>query len=246
MLFDYIFKDVMGSESYPEQYGALKKFESYNYDQVRDIYPQVHLFKRLDVPEKYHQEFDKELKQEKDDFSLVNYFKFDANTIPDIPLISRNQLNDEHEKEEMKKVLNHVKQMYNFIASKENITHLKLRPMEVTYPSNKYGLPLHIIQRDKLLKDKLIYVKSVVNRYKPIPASILDQLGQITNGDINPHFFTYMIQKRRKVIVKIKGNKKFIPDSKNIVKIYREYLSKQFYYDPNTGKYETSSVMFYQ
>lgn len=244
-VLDYIHKDVSGPLVYPKQYKALKQFNNLNYNQVRNSFPQTHLFKLLSVPQQYISRFDKLLADEALQFSLSKFFN--TKTDISIPLIQRPSV-----KSDFSETLNEIKKMYDFVKGKKQITHLKLKPIEAAYPSNKYGLPLHIKQRDRILHQQLTSIKSIIKDLRPIPKESLDAMSQFVyqvetgKSHFNPSFFRYMKRKRDKPIdFKLKGGKKVIPDERNLVKLYKDYLTKQYYYDTNMKAYKTSQVKFY-
>lgn len=234
-LFDDLYRSRLTAGDFPQLYSTFHRFQNVNYDDVRHIYPHVHLFHELDAPEPFQHRFNNSLEQEEDVISVLALLKHNGSDLT-LPLRALEEPQSGHDT-----MIDEIKKLYQFVAKNDKLTHLKLLPFEVTYPSDKFGFPLHIIQRDKLLKDHLKYVKYIISRFQPVNKLYLDQLAAVSNYEIglNQNFFKYMIKKRTimPAVVNLKTNKSVIPDLKNIIKWYKEYLTKQFYVDKEADNY---------
>lgn len=237
VVLDDIYKARMTSKEYPDLFKKYKWFHNVNYDEIRLVYPHKHLFKDLSTPEKYQDKFNALLQEEGDSVLVMKSLGIDKSKGQhSFELVNRPLVNSSRVQ-----ALEEIKQLYEFIAHHDKITHLKVLPFEVLYPSDKFGLPLHIIQRDKTLHDHLNYVKNIIKTFQPISKSHLIQLGLVADFTIplNNNFFKYMVKKRQTKMVALKTNKSVIPSQKNIIKWYKDYLIKQFYCekDPDVNKY---------
>ncbi|CAH6722996.1 putative genetic interactor of prohibitin 5, mitochondrial [[Candida] jaroonii] len=209
-VLDYVYKTVEGKKTYPQHYRMIEIIKGMNYDDARWI-PQTHLLKELKINDKLHNAFDNDLAMPRHVLEVDE----NADTIELLPLKSKSPKNN---------LLPQLMKFYEFLG-KSSVTHLKLPPFNVVYPPNRFGKPMHIIDRDKILNTKLKYIKTIL-QYRPISEYSLQELNKVLDYQIpiNEYFFKYMVRKDR-----IIGKKKLIPTDKNIVKIYRQYLMKQFY-----------------
>lgn len=227
-VLDFIYKDVEAKRVYVETDSLFKQFKNMNYNELRQRYPSIHLIHELNIPQTYKDTFNRALAKEGDDFMVCDHFKLNPGKLPvvfDVMEEPITKIKQDHLIQELTK-------FYSFIKKNQSrLTHLKLSPMEVLYPPNKFGQPLHIIQRDKILNQHLKYMKSLVQTFRPILKSSLIKINNLANSNsINPNFFKHLIHKRKLFPhVVLRGNKKFIPDEKNLKKIYKLYLIKQFY-----------------
>lgn len=242
VLFDYVYKDIIALTVLREQYDAFKAFGYMNYNDLRDIYPTVHLFKHLPILKEYLQKYDQQLSDTKDEFSVAKFFNIKGTESKfKIRIRSDNVTN-------VSSVLGQVQLLYNFLLKHKELTNLSLQPFEVAYLSDKFGRPMNIVGRDKLLQEKLTLVKSIIHSRRPITRETVDNVGLLYNGklDINPNFFKHMGKKHLSKHKLRKGNKKFIPTEKNIIKVYKEYFATQCYYDVDSKSYKPNPLLYYE
>lgn len=209
-VLDYVYKTIEGKEVYAEHFRMVEEVNKMNYDDAR-WFPQTHIIKELKIDDKFQQAFDEDLAMPRHKLDVDE----NIGSIELLPL---------KVKSSKTQFLPQLTKFYDFL-SKSSVTHLKLPPMDVVYPPNRFGKPMHIVGRDKILNDRLKYIKTLL-QYQPILEQSLLELNKVLDYQIpiNEYFFKYMMRKDR-----IIGKKKLIPTDKNIVKIYRQYLMKQFF-----------------
>lgn len=241
VLLDFIFKDIISQKVLQQQYNAFKEFNNMSYDDVRDIYPSVQLYKLLPVLKDYHNKFDQELSKDKQDFSVSKFFNIDD-------IECKFKVLERSGKSAEQSALNEVQRLYSFLLRNRHLSHLSLQLFEVAYPSDKYGRPMNIVGRDKLLQKKLIQVKSIIHDHRPLTKDIIESIELLYRGasTINPTFFKFMSRKHNQHKFIRKGNKRFIPTPKNITKLYKDYFVRQCYYDTELQSYFPNPLLYYQ
>ncbi|CUM48665.1 uncharacterized protein AC631_00308 [Debaryomyces fabryi] len=248
-ILDFIYKEALPQPQW------VSDFMKYKYTAFRPCWPQVHLFNELTTTPKQSKLYEEALEKDKDmDLSLVSYFGIKPASI-DTDLKPLKLAIDKTSP--VSKILLEFKKLHSFVfRNQEKLTHLKVQPLEVIYPANRFGLPIHVTQRDKLLKQKVNYAKSLCQEFKPIYENSLNHLVEFaiykpgsTKGNdaykINENFFKYMIRKHNYERDNLNPlykhhlrNKKLIPNDNNIRKYMREYVRKQFYYDSKLKTYK--------
>lgn len=249
-ILDFVYKETLPQPQW------ISDFMKYKYTAFRSCWPQIHLFNELATTPKQSKLYEEALEKDKDvDLSLVSYFGIKPESIDFDLKPLKFTIHDMTSP--VSEILVEFKKLHSFVfRNQEKLTHLKIQPLEVTYPANRFGLPIHVTQRDKLLKQKLNYAKSICQEFKPLCVDSLNHLvefakfkpGNIKGNDaykINENFFKYMIRKHNyerdnlnPLYKKHLRNKKLIPNDNNIRKYMREYVRKQFYYDYELKTYK--------
>lgn len=141
-----------------------------------------------------------------------------------------------------KLLMNHAKSFYMFLTPRFTVILQgnKLRPFEIHYDPSPFGLPQSVVARDKVLKEKINYIKSLLKTYVPIEEKNLGKLIlfiQDENKTVNSNFFRFMTRKMQKdnrqhsvspLERKRVWDKQLIPDMRSIRQYYREYTIAQF------------------
>lgn len=239
-ILDVIYKDEREIPNW------LQKFQGLNYLMWQRDWPQVHLVYQLTKHSKFIQEYEDALTEEKnDDLSLVRYFGYsNDNELRERGLVPLKRDNEESSKED---TLIHIAKLHKFLLNHQKIlTHLKIKPLEVIYPTNRFSLPIHVSRRQKLLKQKITYIKNLFKTFRPIEVESLKHLIDVAlykqgqqghhSLQLNELFYRYMTKKHRierislsPTVKKYTRKKRLIPNDNNIRKILRQYVKEQFY-----------------
>lgn len=209
-VLDIVYKH-RGRAVYKHHYNTINTFVGRNYDQLRHSYPQLHLFTQLNVPPRYLQRYNDSLSVAN---NLIIVDTGGLNKIQSDPIAlihSQPKVDDTN--------LNQIQRFYSFLRSQGPGRKI-LGPIDVVYPPNRFGKALNIVQRDKILHNRINDVKKVVSAYKPISKHDLTTLNAVATGEIplNPQFWSHL-----------RKNHKLLPFPKKIIKLYKMYLVDQFY-----------------
>lgn len=258
-VLDFVYK-----ETQPQSQWILD-FMKYKYLAFKPHWPQVHLFRELTKSPKHLALYEESLKNDKnEDLSLIEYFDIvpNANDIDLRPLKSMTK----DTPSPITIITQEFKKLHSFlIRNQERLTHLKIQPMEVAYPTNRFALPIHVTKRDLMLKEKINYSKRLCEEFIPMKESSLENLIKFAihkpgkndvdpSYEINKNFYRYMIRKHKIERMELNPLKKkyvrtknLIPNDNNIRKYMREYVRKQFSYDSKLGSYKMSWMQnFYE
>lgn len=248
-VWDYLYKR--------QEQAWIPQFNRTKYSVFREIWPQVHLMEEVAPNLKQLREYQRHLSKDlNEEFSVLKFMGIHL-TEPGLQMLPRRASSDI---EDLSQTLHHVSQFHQFVAAnRSKLTHLKIQPFEVVYPTNKYAQPVHVSVRDRLLKKKVNYMKDLCKLYKPMEKGDLEHLinvattADVASSDleINAAYFRYMEGKRRSD-VELKNpavlqlrSKILIPNENNIRKILRLYVMKQFYME--NGSYQMSWMQnFYE
>lgn len=247
-LLDFVYKDMQPQSPW------ISQFMKYKYTAFRPYWPQVHLLDELAHGSKHSKLYKEYLENEKDtDLCLQEYFGISS--VSTKLKLKPLRWQGDNEPSQITDILLEFKKLHTFLfKNQDKLTHLKIQPIEVAYPTNRFALPLHVTQRDRLLKEKINYAKSLCEEFKPIRKESLDHLIRFAihkPGDdkpeeayqINEMFFRYMRRKHSiesttlsPLTRKYLRSKKLIPNDNNIRKYIREYVRRQFYCDSSDYK----------
>lgn len=224
----------------------------YSSQQLKPWWPEVHFLRELRVGRKTS-EYDSALRMERQDqLCLLDYFGLKRDNIQG-DLVPLSKLSSRGNEDHIMFIVEKASKLHSFLLKNQDfLTHLKIRPFEVAYPSNRLGLPLHIRSRDKILKQKVLYSKNLIKSFLPMDVKDLDHLVKVAvKSDsslppyqLNPNFFKFM---RRKINnekhtlsprERRERHKRLVPSDKNIRKIFRSYVKRQFYYDKPSNEYK--------
>ena len=259
IVLDFIYKDTRLQPSW------ITDFMKFKYSAFKPYWPQVHLFNELTHNPEHSKIYKENLEKEKDaDLSLLDYFGISPEPI-DLDLKPlRSPVGDKPSPVVV--ILLEIKKLHLFLfKNQEKLTHLKIQPLEITYPTNRFALPIHVTQRDRLLKEKINYAKKLTQEFRPICEESLNHLIKFAiykpgnkepsnTYKINEKFYRYMIRKHKMESTRLSPlsrrhlrSKKLIPDDNNIRKYMREYVRRQFYYDSNLNTHKMSWMQnFYE
>ena len=253
-ILDFSYKEVEPAPTW------VRLFQKQKFLLFKQYWPQVHLIDEIAPGSKLQKAYWQKLKEETGpEFSLMNFFGIDEKNV-------------EGELEPIKKDKGSTNSLISELADRyfalhtflfhnqAKITHLKIQAMEVFYPPNVFGLPLHTQRRNEIFLDKINYSKRVSLEYRAIEKETLRYLIDFaihTPGEkeaiepyrINRNYHRYMQRKLKGDYKKSlrKPKKQLILNDNNIRKIYRAYVSKQFYYDKDSQKYKLSWMQnFYE
>lgn len=248
-VWDYLYKQ--------QEQAWIPQFTKTKYSVFREIWPQVHLMEEVAPNLKQLREYQRYLSKDlNEDFSVLKFMGINLSE-PGLQMLPRRSSS---QVEDLSQMLHHVFQFHHFVATnRSKITHLKIQPFEVIYPTNKYAQPVHVSVRDRLLKKKVNYMKDLCKLYKPMAKGDLEHLinvattADVTSFDleINAAYFRYMernrlseVENKNPAVLQLR-NKKLIPNENNIRKILRLYVMKQFYMED--GSYQMSWMQnFYE
>jgi len=259
VILDFIYKETSPQPSW------ISGFMKYKYTAFKPYWPQVHLLNELTTTPKQSKLYEESLQRDKDaDLSLSDYFGIKPDSV-DIGLRPLKSTTGD-KTSPVSTIMLEFKKLHSFLyKNQEKLTHLKMQSLEVTYPTNRFALPIHVTQRDNLLRLKINYAKNLTTEFRPICEDSLNHLIKFavlkpgnTGGNgaykINGIFYKYMIRLHNYENVNLNPlhrkhlrSKQLIPNDNNIRKYMREYVRKQFYYDSNLKTYKMSWMQnFYE
>jgi hypothetical protein len=248
-VWDYLYKR--------QEQAWIPQFSRMKYSAFREIWPHVHLMEEVAPNLKQLREYQRHLSKDlNEEFSVLKFMGINL-TEPGLQMLPRKP---SPHAEDLTQLLRKVSQFHQFVATNRlKLTHLKIQPLEVVYPTNKYAQPVHVSVRDRLLKKKVNYMKDLCKLYKPMQKGDLEHLINVaTTADvatpdveINAAYFRYMERKCRSelehknpAMLQLRS-KKLVPNENNIRKILRLYVMKQFYIE--NGSYQMSWMQnFYE
>lgn len=244
-LLDYIYKDQYPLEPWKLQFLSTK------YNKWKLVWPQVHLIEEFGY-EKHIRLYNEVLKQmdPPNMFSLVKELnlRIPSNVEPLKPLKHLVPESD------LKGLLKMMRKFYAFLNKNSNfLMKAKLMPFEVTYEPTRLGIPLSVAARERKLRSKITYMKSLCQEYRPLTEEAINHLILVatdetaTGNTINPNFYRYMIRVRPwqgklgPFEQKYLKQKQLIPNDRNIRFHYRTYIVSQFYV--KKGSYALSPMI---
>lgn len=253
-ILDFSYKEIEPAPTW------VQIFQKQKFLLFKQCWPQIHLIDEIAPGSKQQKAYWQKLKEQMGlEFSLLNFFDIDKENI-------EGQLEPiEKEKGSTYSLIEEIAdehfKFHSFLFHNQaKITHLKIQAMEVFYPPNTFGLPLHIQRRNEIFLDKINYSKRLGLEYRAIEEETLKYLIDFAIHTpredvatepygINRNYHRYMQRKLKgdnKKSLK-KPKKQLILNDNNIRKIYRAYISKQFYYDNDSQKYKLSWMQnFYE
>lgn len=230
-------------------------FQNTKYNAFKSTWPQVHLLREFGG-EKHIALYEKELlrlEPEKEDFLIMKELGLKLGLEKPLTPIRKIRFN-----RDLTPLVKHAKELYDFAkANATRLFDLKVKPFEVCYEPNKFGLPSSIASREYRLRTTITYVKELLASLRPIKESDLRHLIAVatyTGPDneiysLNPRFARYMERKRETESVspyvkKYLRQKQLIPNDRNLRSYYREYVLRKFYKNGN-GKLCMSPMVNY-
>lgn len=233
--------------------GWVLELKNTNYLELKQEWPQVHLIYELTSTgdKKHLKEYEEKLKTENnDDICLMKHFGLeDISVLKPLAILPRANNSASHGD-----IINESKILHKFLFDNQTkLTHLKILPIEALYPTNRFGLPLHVTKRDKILRRKITYIKSLFEEFQTISKTDLEHLvsfatynggsGKDPKLELPQGFFKYMKKKHdiekvtlNPLVRKFIRSKTLIPNDNNIRKYYRDYVRKQYYLEDRTYK----------
>jgi len=218
------------------------EFLRLSFQSLKPYWPQYHLIHAIDdsaALKKYNRMLEKE---KNDDFSVSKHFGFDPDTVESIPLV-RAYASAQKSKLFL---VSKLTEYHKLLNNNPHICPDKLPMLEVAYPTNRFASPVHPKIRDNLLRSKVVFFKTLLQKYKPIEKLDLVHLYKVaihkpslpSDLDINPGFFRYMnrIKPQYNPVLKKIRPKHLIPTDNNIRKIYRSYVMSLFYIEDGQFK----------
>lgn len=236
----------------------IQKFKNLSYTKFRDIWPQVHLVKEVAPNLKALKEYDTKITEEQHGhFSLMEFMDMSEPHWTFKMLVKNTEKVPDSDIDHVIKCLT---KFHKFVSDNDSrITHLKIQPLEVIYPTNRYARPLHVSERERLLKKKVNYMKQLCNLHKPLRKGDLEHLINVATSvpnsghhEINPAYFRFMERRRASQVIHMNPSvrhflqtKKLVPNDNNIRKYLRQYVMKQYYIE--NGSYQMSWMQnFYE
>lgn len=231
-LLDFIYKGRGQLEPWKAQFAKIR------YNRWKSIWPQVHLLREFGKP-KHIAAYDRELRRmdRSESFSVLEELEL---VVPDDqpPL---QPLRCSAAESGLDDLLKEVKKFHQFLKKNaKTLMDVTLRPLEVTYEPSRVGLPLSVAAREKKLRSKITYIKSLCMEFRPLQQETVDHLILVATDQpgselvINPNFYRYSRRCRLKLEKpspferKYLLQKQLIPDSRNIRFHYRTYVTRQF------------------
>ncbi|KAK6458728.1 uncharacterized protein RJT20DRAFT_8411 [Scheffersomyces xylosifermentans] len=215
--------------------------------QLQDHWPQVHAIHELTKVRAQLKPYEEALKEEaNEDHSVMKFFNLSTTQDKDLPKLEMTRSYSKGQGSNIKEIVENVAILHKFIFKHSGVLDVKVPPLEVLYPTNKYALPIHHKAREKLFKEKIAAIRNLFKALRPIKEEDLQILYEFAihrpSGSnkpecaINTRFYKYMIKKHKAeekslapIIRHYLRQKKLIPNDHNIRKIFREYVMKQFY-----------------
>ncbi|OBA20192.1 hypothetical protein METBIDRAFT_43330 [Metschnikowia bicuspidata var. bicuspidata NRRL YB-4993] len=233
----------------------VEKFHHTRYGAFKKVWPQVHLmdeFGDSNRCKEYHDALAK--MQPATEFLFLEAMQIPVNAdLGSLSLLGRATSTDKvpQESELLKKLI----VFHQFLKTHANaLLDTQIHMLDVCYKPNRYGLPPSVAAMEAELKKKVNYAKHLLDSFKPIEKEDLLYLIEFTTSkreplpEFNPNFFRYMLRKRAKeknelspAIQKYVRHKQLIPNERNLLHNYRQYVVRQFYVDEK-GEYTISPM----
>lgn len=224
----------------------VREFQHIKYTALKKVWPQVHLIDEFGDGKSialYHQQL-KRLQLDSE-FSIMHELGMDEPADVLVPLLGPPRMG----REKLQQFKDKYTKFHSFISrNASRLLGLKIRPMEVLYEPNRYGLPESVTIRESKLKHKINYAKKLLEDFRAIREPDLRRLIQFIESDegINPKFYRSSIRQKcledgtiSPLVRKHVRQKSLVPNERNIKFYYRQYVETQFYVSP-TNEYELS------
>ncbi|CAI5760103.1 unnamed protein product [Candida verbasci] len=193
-----IFNEILNKEQYRDGIPKLLdliyinkpywliELDSLKYTKFKGYWPEVHLIEELTnnkyLLDRYYGNYQKS-------FSVVKFMGEKPNET--LPLITRAE-KDHH----INEVVNNAKNAFKLIISNKTIFEVSKRPFEVLYFPSKLGKIEYQKGREIRFKNKIKYVKELLNKFPPMEKSQLIKLFQSINQPITPNFYKHLRRRR--------------------------------------------------
>lgn len=250
-LLDLIYKDPKHNPEW------TCRFLDTRYSLLKNVWPQVHLLHEFG-PSKSVQVYDNELSKaapQTNDFLLMQWMEIPDNVEVSLTPLPRQASNDN----DLKQIVTKAEHFHKFLlANGPRVTGTKVKPFDVYYEPNRFGLPASVPKREHNFRTKITYMKHLVLTFRPLDHKVCLHLKDVASGRnirpetvLNPNFARFMSrQKRRSVQApspfeqKYLRQKLLIANDRNIRYLYKDYAFKQFYVDEK-GEYHMIPMHFY-
>lgn len=243
-LLDFIYKDCHRLEPWKLQFLATR------YNKWKPIWPQVHLIEEFGSTQ-HIALYRKELKR-MDPPELFSITK-ELNLYDPLDLKPPTPINHQLTPNGLTDLLQHMQKLHWFLDKNSKLLmEAKLLPLEVFYEPTRLGIPMSVATRERRLRTKITYMKSLCQEFRPIAKESLMHLILVATDEpgaqnvINPLFFRHMVRVHNKQESspyerKYLQQKLLVPNDRNIRFHYRTYVVLQFYVEEN-GSYCVSPM----
>lgn len=231
-LLDFIYKDKGDLEPWKARFANIR------YNRWKSIWPQIHLLREFGKP-KHISAYDKELSRMDGvgEFSILK--ELNLAVPPDLAPLE--PLKKHSSGSDLNALFAQVQDFHKFLKKNSKaLMTVTLKPLEVTYEPSRIGLPLSVAAREKKLRSKITYIKSLCQEFRPLKDGSLQHLILVATDEpgpqnvINPNFHRHAKRVRERVEKasplerKYLLQKQLIPNDRNIRFLYRGYVTKKF------------------
>lgn len=215
----------------------LDQFNKLNHCQLSSVWPQVHLIEQISNHEKDLLPYRESLHEYQCDHLCVSD-PSSPHSISSPPLI---QEYSRSPRLPVPALFEKASEFYSFLARHQHLLSIDgSLNIEAAYRTTSEALAVHPAVLNKILREKVALVKSMLMRFRPISSTLMHEVTNLAimrpPAPVNPSFYRFMHRKRAKELKTISPaaravlrSKKYVPTPHDFSRHMRAYLSKQVF-----------------